>query len=55
MINRNGKEYEKNVYMGASLVAQWLKLHAPNVWGPDSIPGHGTRSSVPKGRPGAAK
>ncbi|TEA32323.1 hypothetical protein DBR06_SOUSAS28210010, partial [Sousa chinensis] len=29
-----------------SLVAQWLRLHAPSAGGPGSIPGQGTRSHV---------
>ena len=31
---------------GTSLVAQWLRLHAPNAGGPGSIPGQGTRSNM---------
>ena len=31
---------------GTSLVAQWLRLCAPNAGGPGSIPGQGTRSHV---------
>ncbi|TEA39724.1 hypothetical protein DBR06_SOUSAS3410204, partial [Sousa chinensis] len=27
-----------------SLVAQWIRLHAPSAGGPGSIPGQGTRS-----------
>ena len=30
--------------LGTSLVVQWLRLCAPNVGGPGSIPGQGTRS-----------
>ena len=30
--------------MEASLVVQWLRLHAPNAGGLDSIPGQGTGS-----------
>ncbi|TEA39747.1 hypothetical protein DBR06_SOUSAS31510017, partial [Sousa chinensis] len=30
------------------LVAQWLRLHAPNAGGPGSIPGQGTRSHMPQ-------
>ena len=26
-----------------SLVVWWLRLHAPNTWGPGLIPGQGTR------------
>ncbi|TEA34881.1 hypothetical protein DBR06_SOUSAS4310073, partial [Sousa chinensis] len=29
-----------------SLVAQWLRLYAPNAGGPGSIPGQGTRSHM---------
>ncbi|TEA36869.1 hypothetical protein DBR06_SOUSAS44310013, partial [Sousa chinensis] len=29
-----------------SLVAQWVRLHAPNAGGPGSIPGQGTRSHM---------
>ncbi|TEA35790.1 hypothetical protein DBR06_SOUSAS1110153, partial [Sousa chinensis] len=35
-------------YTGASLVVQWLRLHAPNAGGPGSIPGQGTRSCMPQ-------
>ena len=31
---------------GTSLVAQWIRLHAPNAGGPGSIPGQGTRSHM---------
>ena len=31
---------------GISLVAQWLRLHAPNAGGLGSIPGQGTRSHM---------
>ena len=31
-----------------SLVVQWLRLHAPNAGGPDSIPGQGTRPHMPQ-------
>ena len=30
--------------LGTSLVAQWVRLRAPNAGGPGSIPGQGTRS-----------
>ena len=33
---------------GTSLVVQGLRLHAPNVGGPDSIPGQGNRSHMPQ-------
>ena len=29
-----------------SLVALWIRLHAPNTGGPGSIPGQGTRSHM---------
>ena len=32
--------------MGISLVAQWLRLHAPNAGGQGSNPGQGTRSHM---------
>ena len=31
---------------GTSLVAQWIRLHAPNAAGLGLIPGQGTRSHV---------
>ncbi|TEA30806.1 hypothetical protein DBR06_SOUSAS4110278, partial [Sousa chinensis] len=31
-----------------SLVAQWLRRHAPNAGGQGLIPGQGTRSHVPQ-------
>ncbi|TEA31844.1 hypothetical protein DBR06_SOUSAS8310075, partial [Sousa chinensis] len=33
---------------GTSLVVQQLRLHAPNVGVPGSIPGQGTRSHMPQ-------
>ena len=36
------------------MVAQWLRLHAPNAGGPSLTPGQGTRSRAPQLRPGAA-
>ena len=33
-------------YSGTSLVAQWLRLQAPNAGGPGSIPGQATRSHM---------
>ena len=36
-------EMEKQMF-GTSLVAQWLRLRAPNAGGLCSIPGQGTRS-----------
>ena len=36
----------KKIYEGTSLVAQWLRLQAPNAGGPGSIPGQGTRSHM---------
>ena len=32
--------------LGTSLVVQWIRLHAPSVGGPGSIPGQGTRSHM---------
>ena len=34
----------KTLFIGTSLVVQWVRLHAPNAGGFGSIPGHGTRS-----------
>ena len=43
----NGKcPYEREA--GTSLVAQWLRLRAPNAGGLGSIPGQGTRAHVPQ-------
>ena len=33
-------------WLGSSLVAQWLRLCAPNTGGPGLIPGRGTRSHM---------
>ena len=41
------KLFFNSFFMGASLAAQWLRLHAPNAGGPGSIPGQGTRSHMP--------
>ena len=44
------KSYELGVALkdysslGASLAAQWIRLHTPSAGGPDLIPGQGTRS-----------
>ena len=48
-----GKGNERNlgaeaVVGGTSLVAQWLRLWAPNVGALGSIPGQGTRSHLPQ-------
>ena len=43
-----GQPRNKGTDEGISLVVQWLRLHAPNVGGPDLIPGQGTRSHMPK-------
>ena len=40
---------------GASLVVQWLRLHAPNAGGKGSIPGQGTRFHMPQLRHGTKK
>ena len=45
----------KNTERGTSLVAQWLRLHAPNAGDPGSFPGQGTRSHMPQLTPSAAK
>ena len=45
----------EKVSTGTSLLAQWLRLWAPNAGGPGSIPGQGTRSHMLQLRPGAAK
>ena len=34
--------------LGTSLVAQWLRLQAPNAGGSGSIPGQGTRYHIPQ-------
>ena len=39
---------------GTSLVVQWLRLHAPNAGGQDSIPGQGTGCHMPQLKPDAA-
>ena len=36
----------KHASIGTYLVAQWLRLHAPNARGPGSIPGQVTRSHM---------
>ena len=36
----------KNIYLGTSTVAQWLRLWIPNAGGPGLIPGQGTRSHM---------
>ena len=35
------------VFVGTSLVVQWLRLRAPNAGGPGLIPDQGTRSHMP--------
>ena len=52
----------KKNHLGTSLVAQWLRLWAPNAEGLGSIPGQGTGSHMPQLRvhmlqlrPGVAK
>ena len=39
---------ESQEYLGASLVVQWLRLHAPSAGGCGSIPGQGTRFHMPQ-------
>ena len=50
------------VFLGTSLVVQWLRLHAPNAGALGLMPRQGTRSRkpqlgarVPQLRPGTAK
>ena len=55
--NRNEKklpQLEKK-HLGTSLVAQWLRLHAPNTGDQGLIPGQETRSHMQQLRPGTAK
>ena len=40
------KNVKSRITTGTSLVVQWLRLHAPNAGGLDSIPGQGTRSHM---------
>ena len=42
----DSKEQTKEERDGTSLVAQWLRFHAPNEGGPGLIPGLGTRSHM---------
>ena len=42
------KTLETSERQDTSLVAQWLRLQAPNAGGLDSIPGQGTRSHEPQ-------
>ena len=37
-----------NMYIGTSLVVQWLRLHTPNAGSLGSIPGQGTRFHMPQ-------
>ena len=34
------------IFLGTSLIIQWVRLHAPNAGGPASIPDQGTRSRM---------
>ena len=52
---QNGHHQKLYKQYGTSLVAQWLRLQAPNAGGLGLIPGQGTRSRMPQLRPGAAK
>ena len=45
----------KRLYIGTSLVVQWLRLWAPSAGDPGSIPGQGARSHMLQLRPRAAK
>ena len=49
------KNTMKLIQLGASLMVQWLRFHAPNAGGLGSIPGQGTRSCMRQLRPSAAK
>ena len=40
------KIFSKTHLFGTSLVAQWLRLQAPNAGGPGSTPGQRTRSHM---------
>ena len=59
----NKRRKQKLLFVGTSLVVQWLRLHAPNArGGPGSVPGQRTRSHgpqlrvlMPKQRTGTAK
>ena len=43
-----GLEQIKTTTHGNSLMAQWLRIWAPNAGGLRLIPGQGTRSSMPQ-------
>ena len=49
------KNKQKKEYPGTSLVIQWLILQAPNAEGTGSVPGHRTRSCMPRIRPSTGK
>ena len=42
------RSFSKKYVDKTSLVVQWLRLHAPSVVGPGSIPGQGTISGMPQ-------
>ena len=42
-----GHSKQKKIFLGTSLVVQWLRLHTPNAGGPGSITGQGTTSCMP--------
>ena len=44
----SGTALKKKKPLGASLGAQWLRLHTPNAGGWGLIPGWGTRSHIPQ-------
>ena len=46
--NKTKFSFVRMSQIGTSLVVQWLRLCAPNAWGPDLIPGQGTRSHLPQ-------
>ena len=43
-----GRRRHLGVYLGTSLVVQWLRLCVPNTGRLDSIPSQGTRSHMPQ-------
>ena len=47
--------FSMNLYVGASLVVQWLSLWAPSAGGLGLSPGQGTRSHTLQPRPGPTK
>ena len=48
--SQRNKQNCYEAFQGTFLVAQWLRLCAPNTGGPSSIPGQGTRSGILQAR-----